>query len=98
MDTSRKLTTAGHDRRHFLSLAAGAVAATQFGAPALAHAQTTGTEPAELPGARQRGAHTPFGAVKQIDAGVLNIGYAEAAEARRRVENGSAGGRILLTP
>jgi pimeloyl-ACP methyl ester carboxylesterase len=84
MNTSRKLTAAGHDRRHFLGLAAGAVAAAQFGAPGLAHAQTVGAGPADLPGAR-RGAHTPFGAVKQIDAGVLNIGYAEAGPADGRV-------------
>jgi pimeloyl-ACP methyl ester carboxylesterase len=84
MDTSRKLTTASHDRRHFLGLAAGAVAAAQFGAPALVHAQTIGTGPADPPGA-SRGTHTPFGPVKQIDAGVLNIGYAEAGPADGRV-------------
>jgi pimeloyl-ACP methyl ester carboxylesterase len=32
-----------------------------------------------------RGAHTSFGALKQIDAGVLNVGYAETGPADGRV-------------
>jgi pimeloyl-ACP methyl ester carboxylesterase len=64
-------------RRDFLGAAAMAVAATQLGMIGSANAQT---KPAMLP-AINPGAHTSFGSLKQIDAGVLNVGYAEAGPA-----------------
>jgi len=38
------------------------------------------TKPAVLP-ATKPGAHTSFSSLKQVDAGVLNVGYAEAGPA-----------------
>jgi pimeloyl-ACP methyl ester carboxylesterase len=64
-------------RRDFLGTAAMAAAATQLGMVGSANAQT---KPAAPP-AINPGAHTAFGSLKQIDAGVLNIGYAEAGPA-----------------
>jgi pimeloyl-ACP methyl ester carboxylesterase len=64
-------------RRAFFGTAALAVAATQLGMIGSANAQT---KPAALP-AIKPGAHTSFGSLKQIDAGVLNVGYAEAGPA-----------------
>jgi pimeloyl-ACP methyl ester carboxylesterase len=55
-----------HDRRHFLGAAAMALAATQLRPFGLAERTMTD------------GAHTSFGRLKQIDAGLLNVGYAEA--------------------
>ncbi len=58
------------DRRRFLGTAAMAVAATQLGLIAPAAAQQATEEPA-----------TSFGPLKQIDAGVLSVGYAELGPA-----------------
>jgi pimeloyl-ACP methyl ester carboxylesterase len=62
-----------HHRRRFFGSAALTFAATQLGLldPALA---------ATLPTVKP-GANTSFGPLKQIDAGVLNVGYAEAGPA-----------------
>ena len=64
-----------HDRRRFFGTAATALAAAQFAASGSAAAKT-----AELPRVRP-GAHTSLGPLKQIDAGLLNVGYAEAGPA-----------------
>jgi pimeloyl-ACP methyl ester carboxylesterase len=66
-------------RRGFLSTAAGAVtlASAQFAAVASTQAQSSGSKRADLPKI-QPGANTSFASLKQIDAGVLNVGYAEA--------------------
>lgn len=61
------------DRRRFLA-AAAALAATQPGVAAPTDTQTVG---AALPVIRP-GANRSFAAMKQINAGVLNVGYAEA--------------------
>ena len=45
-----------------------------------ANAQSGKAKPAELP-AIKPGTNTSFGPLKQIDAGVLNVGYAEAGPA-----------------
>jgi len=63
-------------RRRFFGVAAGTMAAAQFGMIGSANAEAK-AEQAQLP-AIKPGAHTSFAALKQIDAGVLNIGYAEA--------------------
>jgi pimeloyl-ACP methyl ester carboxylesterase len=64
-----------HDRRRFLGTAAITVAAAQLGMIGSADARTR-----ELP-AIKPGTHTSFGSLKQIDAGLLNIGYAEGGPA-----------------
>ncbi len=65
------------DRRRFFGTAAMAVAATQLGMIGPAAAQRV---EAKMP-AIKPGTNTSFGPLKQIDAGVLNVGYAEAGPA-----------------
>ncbi|MBV8536953.1 MAG: alpha/beta hydrolase, partial [Alphaproteobacteria bacterium] len=61
-------------RRRILQAAALALAAAELGAarPAQAAAQLPATTP---------GTHTSFAPLKQVDAGLLNVGYAEAGPA-----------------
>ena len=66
-------------RRYFVS-AAAVTAAAQFGIIGSANAQSSKTEQAQLPPIKP-GTNTSFAPLKQIDAGVLNIGYAEAGPA-----------------
>jgi pimeloyl-ACP methyl ester carboxylesterase len=61
-------------RRHFVSAAAATVAASQLGMIGSAAAQP------KVPAIRP-GTNTSFAPLKQIDAGVLNVGYAEAGPA-----------------
>jgi pimeloyl-ACP methyl ester carboxylesterase len=77
MDTSEDSEPIDHPRRHFVGAAAMTIAATQFGVIGSAEAQS-GTM--KLP-AIKPGTNTSFGPLKQIDAGVLNVGYAEAGPA-----------------
>jgi pimeloyl-ACP methyl ester carboxylesterase len=63
-----------HNRRHFLGTAAMTIAAAQLGMIGSADAQPNKTK---LPTIKP-GTNTSFGPLKQIDAGVLNVGYAEA--------------------
>ena len=65
------------DRRRFFGTAAMTIAAAQFALSGSVSAQSGKAKPAELPRIKP-GTHTSFGALKQIDAGVLNVGYAEA--------------------
>jgi pimeloyl-ACP methyl ester carboxylesterase len=74
MDTNKIVEKIDQDRRRFFGSAAMAVAATQLGMIAPAAAQRT---EAKVP-AIKPGTNTSFGPLKQIDAGVLNVGYAEA--------------------
>jgi pimeloyl-ACP methyl ester carboxylesterase len=67
-------------RRLFCGAAAVTVAAAQLGMIGSAAAQTGETKGVRLPAAKP-GANTSFGTVRQIDAGVLNVGYAEAGPA-----------------
>ena len=62
-----------HDRRRFFGAAALALAAGQLVMAGSAAAQSGGTE---LPVIKP-GTNTAFAALKQVDAGVLNVGYAE---------------------
>jgi pimeloyl-ACP methyl ester carboxylesterase len=66
-----------HGRRRFFGAAAMTFAATQLGMIGSADAQPNKTKLPEV----KPGAHTSFAPLKQIDAGVLNIGYAEAGPA-----------------
>ena len=62
------------DRRRFVGSAAMAIAAAQLGMIDSASAQ------AKVP-AIKPGTNTSLGTIKQIDAGVLKVGYAEAGPA-----------------
>ena len=64
------------DRRRFFGAAAMAFAATQLGMISTAAAQREAQIPAVKPGT-----NTSFGSLRQIDVGVLNVGYAEAGPA-----------------
>src|SRR3954469_5033069 len=65
------------DRRRFFATAATTIAAAQLGMTTLAYAEASKTRPADLPPI-EPGTHTSFASLKQIDAGLLNVGYAEA--------------------
>ena len=67
-------------RRRFISTAAMTIAVAQLGMIGLATAQSGEIKLAALP-TMKLGTNTSFGALKQIDAGLLNIGYAEAGSA-----------------
>jgi pimeloyl-ACP methyl ester carboxylesterase len=64
------------DRRRFLGASATTIAATQFSLSAAANAQTPSAS-----GSAKGGGNTSFAPLKQINAGVLNVGYAEAGPA-----------------
>src|SRR6202051_2492739 len=68
------------DRRRFFGTAHMTLAAAQFALSGSADAQSGKAKPAELPRVKP-GQHTSFGPLKQIDAGLLNVGYAEAGPA-----------------
>jgi pimeloyl-ACP methyl ester carboxylesterase len=68
------------DRRRFFRTAAMTVAAAQFGIVGSAEAQSSATRQVPLPPIKP-GTNTSFAPLKQIDAGALNIGYAEAGPA-----------------
>ncbi len=65
-----------HDRRRLFGAAALVLAAAEVGIGSSANAQAAQALRAVKPGT-----NTSFGPLKQIDAGVLNIGYAEAGPA-----------------
>jgi pimeloyl-ACP methyl ester carboxylesterase len=67
-------------RRRFLGLAGISIAAAQLGMIGSTNAQSAETEPAQLPEIKP-GTNSSFGPLKQIDAGLLNVGYAEAGPA-----------------
>jgi pimeloyl-ACP methyl ester carboxylesterase len=64
-------------RRQFFAIAAGTIAAARLGMVGSASAQTR-TKSIQ---AIKPGTNTSFGALKQVDAGLLNVGYAEAGPA-----------------
>jgi pimeloyl-ACP methyl ester carboxylesterase len=67
-------------RRRFLGAAAMTIAAAQLGVMGPANALADEIQTAQLP-AIKPGTNTSFGRLKQIDAGLLNVGYAEAGPA-----------------
>jgi pimeloyl-ACP methyl ester carboxylesterase len=77
MDKVRISETIDQHRRRFFGAAALTVAAAQLGMIGTSDAQT---QPTKLP-AIKPGTNTSFGPLEQIDAGVLNVGYAEAGPA-----------------
>lgn len=66
-------------RRRLLGLAAGVATAAKFGFVSSANAQTKGAA-ASIPVVKP-GTNISFAPLKQIEAGVLNVGYAEAGAA-----------------
>src|SRR5712675_1792172 len=83
METINLPDDVNHNRRDFFGTAAFAIAAAQLALTGPANAQSATTpqpgnkKPVAL-AAIKPGTNTSFGALKQIDAGLLNIGYAEA--------------------
>jgi len=77
MDKIKTSQDIDHRRRHFVGTAALTVAAAQLGMIGAVDAQPAR---AKLPTVKP-GSHTSFGPLKQIDAGLLNVGYAEAGPA-----------------
>jgi pimeloyl-ACP methyl ester carboxylesterase len=65
-----------HDRRRFFGAVAMTIAAAQFGMISSAVAQTGTSKPPIVPPIKP-GINKSFGPLKQIDAGLLNVGYAE---------------------
>jgi pimeloyl-ACP methyl ester carboxylesterase len=77
MSTLREPGEVDRDRRRFLGTAALAIAAAELGMIGPAPAQSEKKKPAGIR-STQPGTNASFGSLKQIDAGVLNVGYAEA--------------------
>jgi pimeloyl-ACP methyl ester carboxylesterase len=77
MDMIKTSEEIDHHRRRFFGTAALTIAAAQLGMIGSANAQPSGTK---LP-AIKPGTNTSFASMKQIDAGALNVGYAEAGPA-----------------
>src|SRR5438270_9317470 len=71
-----------HSRRRFFGNAAMTIAAAQFALDTPAQAESKAKLEIAKPGS-----HTSFPPLKQIDAGVLNVGYADM---------GPAGGQVVL--
>jgi pimeloyl-ACP methyl ester carboxylesterase len=69
-----------HQRRRFFGAAAVTLAATQFALRASAEAQTLAQNGAEKRPVKA-GSNTSFPALKQINAGLLNVGYVETGPA-----------------
>jgi pimeloyl-ACP methyl ester carboxylesterase len=69
-----------HDRRRFLRNSAMTIAAAELVMISSAYAQSSKITPTNVPPITP-GTNTSFGSLKQIDAGLLNVGYAEAGPA-----------------
>jgi pimeloyl-ACP methyl ester carboxylesterase len=80
MDTTKMSEPINHHRRRFFGSAAMTLAAAHLFLGGSAAAQPAKTKAADLPDIKP-GTNTKFGAMKQIDAGLLNVGYAEAGPA-----------------
>jgi pimeloyl-ACP methyl ester carboxylesterase len=80
MDTIKISDEINRDRRRFFGTAAMTIAAAQFALSGSADAQSSKTKPADLPKIKP-GTNTSFASLKQIDADLLNVGYAEAGPA-----------------
>src|SRR5246127_1166588 len=81
MDSINLPDDVNHHRRHFFGTAALAIAAAQLALTGSANAQSAvtpqpGNEKSAALAATRPRASTSFGALKQIDAGLLNVGYA----------------------
>ena len=84
MNTVETSENIDRQRRRFFGTAAMTIAAAQLGVIGTAAAQSGGgAVPSKSPGSS--GGNTSLGPIRQIDAGLLNVGYAEAGP-----ENGPA--------
>ena len=72
-----------YNRRRFLGIAAAGAAGASVGLISSASAQSKKTNTARATSTKS-GTNTSFGPLKQIDAGLLNVGYAEAGPANGR--------------
>ena len=77
MDKVKMVDDVDHQRRRFFGAAAFTIVAAQLGVTGSEKARAAETK---LPATRP-GTHTSFGPLKQIKAGVLNIGYADVGPA-----------------
>lgn len=66
-----------YGRRNFLGTAAKTMAAGGLFITGIANAESMKAETSNLPGMSKSGKNNSFGPLKQIDAGLLNVGYAE---------------------
>jgi pimeloyl-ACP methyl ester carboxylesterase len=73
MDEINMRETIDHDRRCFFGAAAVTFAAAELGLIGATRAETNPSPPSVI----KPGTNTSFGPLKQVDAGVLNVGYAE---------------------
>jgi pimeloyl-ACP methyl ester carboxylesterase len=80
MNTVKTSDNNTYNRRNFLGVAAMSLAAAKLGFINSAEAQSNSSPAANSPAASAR-KNTSFPPLKQIDAGLLNIGYAEAGPA-----------------
>jgi pimeloyl-ACP methyl ester carboxylesterase len=80
MRTIKMSEEINHHRRRFLGTAAMTVAAAELVMIGSAVAQSGNKTPPRLPPIKP-GTNTSFASLKQIDAGLLNVGYAEAGPA-----------------
>ena len=80
MGTIKKHEEINQPRRRFFGTAALTIAAAQFALNSFAEAQPSKAEQAGVRPIKP-GTNTSFGSLKQIDAGLLNVGYAEAGPA-----------------
>ncbi len=80
METTNISEEINYNRRRFLGIAAMSIAAAEFGIVGSANAQSGNMNQTALP-AIKPGTNTSFASLKQIDAGLLNVGYAEAGPA-----------------
>jgi len=76
MDKTKTHDDIDHHRRRLFGTAALGLVAARLGMVGPANAQTN-----QMPPATRPGGNTSLGPLKQVDAGVLNIGYAEAGPA-----------------
>ena len=83
MDTLKIAERINRHRRYFLGAAAATAAVAQLGIIGAAAAQPVTTNAKQLPTIKP-GTNTSFAPLKQIDAGVLNVGYAEAGPGNGR--------------
>jgi len=74
MNTTSRLEETNCNRRRFLGLAALGIAAAEFVALDSVQAQSIERTSARI----EAGTSTSFGPVKQVEAGLLNVGYADA--------------------
>ena len=80
MSTIKMSEELNHNRRRFLKNATVAFAAAELATIGSADAQSSQTSPVQVSQIRP-GTNTSFGSLKQINAGLLNVGYAEAGPA-----------------